>query len=181
MPFNANASSITLSGNIATGNLVNGFAVAGHIGGQVTWDGDDNFPFVVWDDVIVDTGARLTLAAGAVLKFRDFYRTLWVDGALVAQTDAANPILFTSLRDDAVGGDTNGDGTATVPAPNDWDSVRFGVGSAGSVLDHAILRYGGGDWSEIVYVATPNITLRNNTVRIRARTGSGWTTSSRPR
>ena len=112
MPFNANASSITLSGNVATGNLVNGFAVAGHIGGQVTWDGDDNFPFVVWDDVIVDTGAKLTLAAGAVLKFRDFYRTLWVDGALVAQGVAGTPVILTSLRDDTIGGDTNNDGTA---------------------------------------------------------------------
>ena len=157
-----------------------GTDVCGTISADTTWTKAAS-PHVVTCDVVVTAGVVLTIEPGATVKFQDFYKTLWVDGTLLAASSAADSVIFTSYKDDAADGkDSNGDGTASVPAPNDWDSVRFGVGSAGSVLDHAILRYGGGDWSEMVYVATPNITLRNNTIRVRARTGSGWTTSSRP-
>ncbi len=163
-PLSNNGHSIALSGNTASGNKVNGFVVTGNIGGNVIWDGDDAFPFVAWGDLGINQGARLTLAPRSVVKFNDYYSTLWVGGTLIASTDASNPVIFTSLRDDAAGGDTNGDSGATQPAPNDWDSLRFVAGSSGSVLDHAIVRYGGGDWYESVYVSTPDITIARSSI-----------------
>ncbi|NUQ39713.1 MAG: hypothetical protein HUU23_18375, partial [Caldilineales bacterium] len=141
-----------------------GFAVAGSIAGQVTWDGDDGFPFVVWNDLAVNQGAKLTLTPGTVMKFNDYYDTLWVNGALIAAGEQARPITFTSIKDDTAGGDTNGDGNASQPAGNDWDSLRFGNTSTGSVLDHAIIRYGGGDWYESLYVATRDISITHTTI-----------------
>ena len=166
-----NDDSITLSGNTASGNLVNGFGVAGSITGTVTWDGDDTFPFVVESDLTVNAGATLTLTPGTVVKFRDWYDDLRVNGTLIADTTASEPIYFTSIRDDTVGGDTNDDGNATLPAPNLWDSIRFSDTSRGSVLDHAVIRYGGGENPQNLHVATRDITITNSTIALAAGTG----------
>jgi RHS repeat-associated protein len=162
-PLTNNTHSIALSGNSASGNQYNGFVTSGSIGGNVTWDGDDNFPFIAYYDLTVNSGARLTLAPRTTVKFAYCCLTLYVNGALVADANAANPITFTSLSDDSVGGDSNNDGNASTPAPGNWGAIRFSNTSTGSVLNHAVVRYGGGYWIQNVYVNTSDITLTNST------------------
>nr|MBC8248564.1 right-handed parallel beta-helix repeat-containing protein [Anaerolineales bacterium] len=159
-----NADSIALSGNTATGNGVNGFGVAGSITRTVTWDGDDTLPFVADNDLTVNEGATLTLTPGTVVKFEDYWVNLWVKGTLMADTTADAPITFTSFKDDSVGGDTNGDGSASSPAPDNWGSLRFTSSSTGSVLDHTVVRYGGYWYDQNVWVDSTDITLTNNTI-----------------
>ncbi len=163
-PLSNNGDSITLSGNSASGNQFNGFVTLGSISGNVTWDGDDVFPFIVWDDVVVNANANLTLTPGTIVKFRNYYGDLWVYGTLMADTSANAPIYFTSVKDDSLGRDSNADGGASAPAPNDWSSLRFMDGSTGSIVDNALIRYGGGDWYESVYIQTRSITFTNNTI-----------------
>ncbi len=165
-PLSGNTDSITLSGNTASGNGLNGFGLAGSVSGAAnwTWAGGDTLPFVIYDDVTVDAGGTLTLSPGTVLKFRGWNEDLVVDGTLVAGATAGSPITFTSLKDDSLGGDTNGDGSATSPAPGDWSSLRFTSSSTGSILDHTVVRYGGGPNFENVWVNTADITLTNNTI-----------------
>lgn len=54
------------------------------------------------------------------------YRTsdLYVIGTLEVEGTASNRVVFTSIKDDTYGGDTNGDDDATSPAPGDWDSIN---------------------------------------------------------
>ncbi len=156
--------SIVLSGNSARGNGVNGFEVSATISGTVTWVGDEALPFVV-DGLTVKAGARLTLTPGTVVKSATGY--LGIDGTLIADGTEAQPIYFTSIKDDTVGGDTNGDGSASNPAPGDWfGCLFFGKTSAGSVLNHAVVRYGGSYayCPTNVWVATDSLTLTNSTI-----------------
>lgn len=108
---------------------------------QTTWTGDSLRE--VTESVIVPTGATLTIDAGAILKFAP---GAGIDinggGSLVVNGTLAQPVIFTSVRDDAYGGDTNDDGTRTKPAAGDWRSLRFHEGSSG-LLNHAEIRYGG--------------------------------------
>ena len=73
--------------------------------------------------------------------------------ALSALGTIAQPIIFTSINDDANGGDTNGNGNATQPAAGDWGQIQV-IGTAtfnyaqvlygGSTLDGEILANGSG-------------------------------------
>jgi hypothetical protein len=106
----------------------------------------------VWDNsqvqqitgnVDIPAGATLTIQPGTVVKF-DNGTTMTVDGTLNAQGTANQPIYFTSIVDDSVGGDTDGDGGANQPARCTWGQVLFTSTSTAAVLDNVVVRFGGG-------------------------------------
>lgn len=110
-----------------------------------TWSGTGNV-HVVQCDVIVASGATLTISDGAIVKLQNTVDLL-VDGALVVSGTAENPVYFTSYRDDSIGGDTNGDGSS-YGARNDWHGIAFRDTSddTNSSISHAIIRFSGYDF-----------------------------------
>ncbi len=90
--------------------------------------------------VTVASGVTLTLQPGTIIKFASGC-SLNVNGTLDARGTLAAPIVFTSLKDDENGGDTNGDGTKTLPNPGDWIGVYNNGGTVKLTL--AKVFYGG--------------------------------------
>ncbi len=78
--------------------------------------------YIVSNSVTVASGATLTLQPGTILKFNTGC-SLTVNGTLDAQGTRAAPIVFTSLKDDAHGGDANGDGDKTYAQAGDWYQI----------------------------------------------------------
>jgi hypothetical protein len=113
--------------------------VSGNITDDTTWNGR----VVVEDYVSVKAPATLTINPGTIIKFKPL-KQLTIDAGAVldAPGTASQPIYFTSIRDDTVGGDTERDKDRTSPAAGDWLSILNNGGTAS--FDHAFIRYGGG-------------------------------------
>jgi hypothetical protein len=133
---------VSVEGNQAEATY-GGFRLYGETRGEVAWDNSADLPLLVGPhDLSIASDARLTLGAGTLVKL-ERNRDLEVRGTLTAEGEDVAPVVFTSIKDDSIGGDTNADGAATAPAPGDWASIYFYPGSHGR-LTNAALRYGGG-------------------------------------
>lgn len=129
--------------------------------------------------VTVPAGQTLTVQPGVIVKCWD-NRQWNIDGTLLVNGTAADPVIFTSYRDDTAGGDTNGDGPSA-GVPDDWRSLIFGDGSDASVLTHAIVRYGGDNYHPLVDLWSADITLTDCTLAYGSQSGLNlWNTTSRP-
>jgi uncharacterized repeat protein (TIGR01451 family) len=139
------ASDPAITGVSLTNNSINGVELdSGSLSGSESWNNPD---IVYWISgaVTVPQGDTLTVTAGQIVKAPFGYNTLIINGTLTAQGTAAQPIIFTSYRDDADGGNTENDGSGTYTGvKGDWEGLQFGVASAANVLDHVEVLYGGG-------------------------------------
>ena len=134
-----NPTNVTFSGNSYQGIQYRG----GTLAGNATWKKWSAVaPYVVTGDVGVATGVTLTIEPTTTVK-------LWGTGLYIFGTLSANStsgrITFTSLADDSIGGDTNGNGT---PVPADlsagnWKGIYLSPDSGFSVLANCDINYGG--------------------------------------
>ncbi|MCB0113846.1 MAG: right-handed parallel beta-helix repeat-containing protein [Caldilineaceae bacterium] len=146
---------VTVSGNSSSGSKFNGFMITDMnngtpgIAGTVAISGQTDFPFIVGKAAIaaalttrnltVGAQGHLILPSGTLIKQST---CIEVFGQLTAEGTAANPIVLTSILDDSIGGDTNGDGATAVSPAEISGGVRFRPGSQGSI-SQAQIRYGG--------------------------------------
>ena len=117
--------------------------VSGFINADTTWTAA-NSPYIVVQSVLVSQGFKLTIESGVVVKFNSG-AGIQVNGTLVARGTATQKIVFKPVE-----------GTT----PGSWGSIGFADSSVdatvdpsgnytgGSVLEHCVISYGGGDLTD---------------------------------
>lgn len=98
-------------------------------------------PYLITDYISVGaiSTSTLTIEPGVIVKFEPDTR-LSIFGSLIAEGTEAEPIYFTSARNDDIGGDTNEDGTDTTPSSSDDWAINV-FDSPESRLAHVELSY----------------------------------------
>lgn len=92
------------------------------------WEGD-GITHYLSEDFWIAEGKSLTIEPGAIIKGESgTLFSIETDAVLTAQGTKENPIVFTSVRDDAHGGDLDGDGG--MPSANDWEGLKIFTGGA---------------------------------------------------
>ncbi len=90
----------------------------------------------------VASGRSLTLNEGIVVKVNGGYY-LWVYGALNVAGTPQNPVVVTSIHDDAYAGDTNNNGSATTGAPGQWCGFIYDAAAEVSTVENLLVRFAG--------------------------------------
>ena len=86
----------------------------------------------------------------------------------VASGTSDAPIVFTSYRDDSVGGDSNNDARNSLPSEGDWEAIYLNAGSDASILDHVEIRYAGNYYEpRNGFGYLPALTLRNTNAKVQ--------------
>lgn len=145
--------------------------VTGTIGSDTTWTAA-NSPYVVTGNVTVNAGVTLTIEPGVVVKVHAL-KNIVAFGRIVADGTPSARIVFTSIRDDSIGGDTGGDG-ATVAARGDWDGLILRTSSTGldSSFRHVDVVYGGAYLASVfTFASRSNVTVEHSSITEGARHG----------
>lgn len=135
-----------------------------------------NIPLMIRGDLVVESSATLTIEPGVILKFESTC-DLYIKGALIASGEPNQQIIFTSLKDDSYGGDTNGDG-ASAGSKGDWGGIQFydAVIDQSSILEYCKIRYAGSGGygnndSPLVLTGLANPTIKNCILQENTRNG----------
>jgi len=126
-----------------TGNVRNAFYFTDcSVSGNLNWTGVNSFHPVV-SNFNIPTGSALQIEPGAVIKNNGGNWT--VAGSLTATGTAEQPIIITSYSDDSCGGDTNGDGSSSTPAPGNWGNITCWYTTAANQFQYCEFYYGSGN------------------------------------
>ncbi|MDO9309746.1 MAG: right-handed parallel beta-helix repeat-containing protein [Deltaproteobacteria bacterium] len=148
-----NPTNVTFSGNSYQGIQNRG----GTLAANATWKlWSTVAPYAVTGDVGVATGVTLTINPTATVKLSG--SGLYIYGTLSANSTSGR-ITFTSLSDDSIAGDTNGNGNTTVAAAGNWKGIYLSPDSGSSVLANCNISYAG------AYLGGAGLGYYNNSYR----------------
>ncbi len=120
---------------------------------QKNFAGYNNITYVLRNHLYIANGTNISVDSGVVIKGLGYGVTC--KGGFRINGTAANPVIFTSIKDDNQGNpmDTNGDGNGSTPNVGEAPGIYFGPTSDDSYCRLYYMRhyYGGIPWGAYEY------------------------------
>lgn len=126
----------------------------------------------------VQSGVTVNIEPGTVIKVGQDGRTgIYVYGKLNMLGTKEEKIYVTSLADDSLMGDTNGDGNATSPGIKNWNAFFLEDGSEAN-FDNVVMKYGGFNYNgEYMPGVAASIYARDTKLSIKNSVIDDWSTT----
>lgn len=130
--FNAGGLYFNSSNTMATNATISPYTIAGY----------QDLPFILRYQFYIGDNTTISVSPKTIFKGS---QTLYVDGAFRVNGSESNPVIFTSLKDDSAGDDSNNDGNDSSPDRNESLTLRFRPSSIDSLnlIKNAQFRYSG--------------------------------------
>lgn len=106
-----------------TANTYNGIFVSKNIQKNTSWAETEVAFVITSENMQIGIGKKLTLSDDVVLKFVSNSTLTLLSGESSLENYSGQGVYYTSLKDDELKGDTNGDGGASSPAVADWVGI----------------------------------------------------------
>ena len=166
--------------NVSSDKSLRGYSTSGVISRDTLWHTRD-LPIIIEGGFVeVAPGSTLTIEKGSVIKMGDIFGTgsISILGNLIAEGTETEKIFFTSIKDDAVAGDTNADADITTPTPKNWGAIYLENGATAS-FKNVVVRYGGysanGEYipgvSAGLYNRGASLSIRNSSIVSNSSSG----------
>lgn len=154
----------TFSDNSRNAILINFYGTNGGTAYNLVFE-TSSIPYYFNVDFTIPSNSSLIIKSNNIIKFAQ-YSGLSVDGTFKAEAAAGQKIYFTAITDDNLGGDTNGDGTSSVPASQFWNGITFNNSSKDDscTIRRIEIKYAGYYNNGAINIKDSSPTIDNNTI-----------------
>ena len=131
----------SFSGNFGSNNGLNAIEIIGNLTSQGSTGvlSPNSLPYVLDYSPSVAADSTLIIQPNTVIKSAS---NLNISGSLFSQGENPGDIVFTSVSDDSVGGDTQNNGASSFPSAGNWFGINVFSGAYAS-LKGTTVKYGG--------------------------------------
>ncbi len=131
------------------------------------WQNTD-IVYALTGPVKIQNSATLSIEPGIIVKFVE-NTYIDIDGSFRAIGNSEQRVIFTSIKDDSFGGDTNGDTSSSAPSPGDWTMIRVYDDSNDNncIIEYSTIKYAGrfqGDKYGAIHILRASPTISHSII-----------------